>query len=136
MDAALSRKESISRFYNGTQDISLSSCVELVERGLEEHGSGFVFTHDPILHLPGLVHVADGYWELVLSRIECPMLLVLGDKGIVPRNETVEKLMRIPLKLQQVVVPGYHHVHLDAPELVEPHIESFFCNRRTFVSRL
>lgn len=83
----------------------------LLERGLEQRDGGWFWRNDTALTLPSVVRLCDAQIVAFLRRIHCPVLLVMADRGI--GLDRVESKSALLSDLEQVVLPGGHHLHLE-----------------------
>lgn len=125
-------EKAMERLLAANPTLSEQSVRILLERGLTAVDGGFVFSRDLRLNLDAVVQCTEEESFQLVKRIRPCGLIVLADKGI---------LIRFNLKHQQrlsrlfqghrdrnhkvVTVPGDHHVHLNNPECVAPHISEF-----------
>jgi pimeloyl-ACP methyl ester carboxylesterase len=73
---------------------------------------------DPLLRAHSPLPITDEVLRLVCAQVKSPILLVRGDKGMLP-SETDLRARFPTLDLTVRTVPGTgHHVHIDAPEAV------------------
>jgi pimeloyl-ACP methyl ester carboxylesterase len=94
----------------------------LALRGAMEVDGGWAFTHDPRLKAESLVRMTPEQVLSFLRGISAPTLLVVADDGIPYPEELARAYVRAVEGIRVVNVPGRHHVHLDAPEVVLPHV--------------
>jgi len=90
-----------------------------------------IFRHDVKLRAGGFLRFTEEQNVAFLSQITVPTLVVLGINGhdqllaaFPGRKKAVLEAGKLKT-LKEVRVPGAHHVHLDSPELVYPHILEF-----------
>lgn len=91
----------------------------LLNRNLKEVDGGYTYRSDPRLRAPSMVRFTESQVRELLQGIECPVLLVAPDKGLVPqkpgKHSRVECLRHLTFK----TVAGKHHFHMetDVPQL-------------------
>ncbi|NVK41301.1 MAG: alpha/beta fold hydrolase [Oceanospirillaceae bacterium] len=83
----------------------------LLARGLEQRDNGWYWRNDSALTLPSIVRLCDAQIDAFLRRIQCPVLLVMADRGI--GLDRVERKCALLSDGEQVVLPGGHHLHLE-----------------------
>jgi pimeloyl-ACP methyl ester carboxylesterase len=81
-------------------------------------GSGFLWKWDPLLRGTSPLPVTDPVAREIISKVTTPLLMIRGEKGILPSEE--ETRARYPsLDFPIVSIPGVgHHLHLEVPEEV------------------
>ncbi|KAL6049238.1 Lipase [Balamuthia mandrillaris] len=105
------------------------------------------FIHDPSLRSSSLQRFTPEQIKVFLNHIECPVLLLVAEKGIPawtennPKEKAQFKEYTQCIKhLTEVFIPGQaHHVHVDAPETVYPHVSPFLlagCDEQQTTARL
>ncbi len=93
--------------------VSREAAERLVERGLAAVEGGFRWRSDPRLLLPSPVRFSEDQVRAFIGQIQCPVRLVLGDRGLYPQAAERERLMALGLAPR--VLCGGHHLHLDDP---------------------
>ena len=89
----------------------------------------YVYTRDLRHRVTSLYGYSDDVLAGLIARITCPVLVVKGDHGryYEPKEipaRMLEVYRRNP-EFNLAEVEGAHHVHLNEPEKVAPHIEKF-----------
>lgn len=102
-----------------------ASAELLCQRAVVEAPGGVMFGHDRRLQRRWLPSMSEPQLLAFLGRIACPTLLVLADQGIAYDQAIVERRCAAIADLTRVQLIGGHHVHMDAPERVAPHLRSF-----------
>lgn len=101
----------------------------MLKRGLKQSGDGFVFTRDLRHKVPSLYGFTEEYLEEFAKNLSCPHLLIKASGSPhYEKEEIIERFLEIYRQNEQfemVTVDGSHHVHLNNPERVVPHIVSF-----------
>jgi len=112
----------------------------IVLRSLIKVQDGYSFSHDPRLVGRSIFRFSELDNRSFISGIKCPLLL-FWTKATVEEQHTQIKVNKVTLQqiyqervellnpaITTVVVleEGSHHVHLDLPDLVLPHIEKLF----------
>ncbi|XP_054268714.1 probable serine hydrolase [Macrosteles quadrilineatus] len=108
-------------------------CKHLLSRGTSKLPSGKVFlSRDPKLKLNAFGRLTFESWLKLAEKITCDMLSIQAENGVVrsdSKGEFYQKTVNIILnnspKSKHVILPGYHHVHLDNPKIVANEINNF-----------
>ena len=132
-EAALSKKEmplysspaEAAAARRKVSTISESGALAIVSRGLKPVPGGFTWKSDPRLRLPSGHRLTEPALLSTLARISCPTLVIRANEGLPFPQADVERRLAHLKHLQLERVPGNHHVHLDAPELVAPLVREF-----------
>lgn len=109
--------------------LSEASARLLVERGVAVVDGGFVWSSDPRLTLPALQRMTEAQVRALIASIDCPVRVIFADPAqtYLPdplRRERAALLTHGDL----VVLPGTHHLHMEAPVEVAHAIGRFFDN--------
>lgn len=102
--------------------LSPPAVAALAARASEPHDGGWRFTHDVRLKADSLVRFSREQVLSFLREVRCPSVLVVAEEGLPYSREEVAGYMEALSGMRTVHVPGRHHVHLDAPERVAPHL--------------
>ncbi len=97
----------------------------LLARGLEAVDGGVRWRSDRRLRFTSRVRLTEAQVLAFLGRIACPTLLLKGKDGFTYAGSQGSERAAAVDDLRVVEVPGRHHVHLDAPQVVAPHVASF-----------
>lgn len=113
------------------RDLDRHSAETLLTGCLARDGDAFCFSHDPFLRVTSPLRLVAEQVDAFLNRVRCPTLLVVAEAGWPFGGDLVKHwndcLRRDnPFAVVQRVVPGRHHVHLDTPAVVAPHVLDFF----------
>jgi pimeloyl-ACP methyl ester carboxylesterase len=105
--------------------INSESAEQLLRRGADWDDDRLVVQSDKRLKQHSPIYMNQDKVVAILSGIEAPTLLVLAADGLViNRKTTARRIQAIP-NLTTVSVDGFHHVHMDSPELVAAEIDRF-----------
>lgn len=97
-----------------------ASCRLLCERGLEQVPGGWTWRTDARLRLTSSLRLTEAQVEGFLRAISVPTLLVTAEKGMGGNGMFDHRLDWIA-SLEQVQLPGRHHVHMeDAAGVAQP----------------
>lgn len=132
---ALKRLLEGSHQIHGKESITENSAKILLKRGLKKHEESedpdsWEFTRDLRHRVTSLYGYPQEVMRRISSEIKCPHLIVKAKQGnLYELPENVKECLDIykdsnPL-FRKVDVEGNHHVHLNTPENVWPHIEDF-----------
>ncbi len=106
-------------------DLSETGSLLLANRGLKPAEGGVTWRSDPRLKFNSPIRLSEEQVESFLSHVTCPTLVVAADQGLIPLRSVLQprfsRLKRGTLEM----VPGGHHVHLDHPDRVAPHLRKF-----------
>ena len=107
--------------------LNYESALALTERGTKKGAEGIFWTfvrRELIFVAP--LKFTDDMVEGLLSGIEAPTCIIFAEDGLFNNdqraNDCVERIKNHIFH----VVPGFHHVHMDNPRIVEPLILEFF----------
>ena len=102
----------------------------MTRRGVRRtEGGGFIFTRDLRHRSIGLYGFSDEVLQEFARNVKCPHLVIKATDS--PRYDSEESDNAIlPIykqnpKFNIVSVQGSHHVHLNSPQLIVPHIDKF-----------
>lgn len=98
--------------------LSIGAIDGLVKRNLKEVAGGFQWRTDPRLRRASKVRLSDEQYQGFCEKIKAPVLVVLGEKGIVPKDwqtKRVEYYSDIEVK----TLAGHHHFHLEPDHVAE-----------------
>ena len=107
--------------------LSEASARLLVERGVAPVEGGFVWSSDPRLTLPALQRMTEAQVRQLIASIECPVRVIFADppQAYLPEPLRSERAALLP-QGELVVLPGIHHLHMEAPREVAHAINGFF----------
>lgn len=106
--------------------LSWQAAAQLVERGLQSVGQGFIWRTDPRLRFVSPLYLSEPQTLAYMERIQAPALLICGDAGyLVQRAYMQDRYARIA-DLTIKIVPGGHHPHLEDPESCARWLRPFF----------
>jgi pimeloyl-ACP methyl ester carboxylesterase len=119
-------EEAILARMQGATALTEQAAKILLQRGLTKTASGWQWSTDPKLLLPTPDIMTEDQALYFLSEITAPTCLIRPKEGYPFPLARMQTRMH-QLKLLSVIeVPGNHHVHLEQPELVAPHLNAFF----------
>lgn len=119
------RQEAAARLRKATLGMTESSAATLLARGMRDVEDGVAWRTDPRLRVPSLFRLTEEHVHAFLKRIACPVLVVHAKDGYPFDAAWIHAQLGCMTDLEVVHVPGGHHVHLDEPERVAPHIVAF-----------
>lgn len=107
--------------------LSEASARLLVERGVAPVEGGFVWSSDPRLTLPALQRMTEAQVRQLIAGIECPVRVIFADppQTYLPEPLRSDRAALLP-QGELVVLPGIHHLHMEAPIEVAHAIGGFF----------
>ncbi|TGL61828.1 alpha/beta hydrolase [Leptospira ognonensis] len=106
-------------------DMSRQSVEKIMERGLEKGPKGLKPRRDLRLHYNSLFRLTEEQVTSFCENINCPTLLILGDKSMYPIASIYENRKKAVKNLKEITLSGGHHLHLDFPELIAENILNF-----------
>lgn len=137
----MTKEEALERLFTGTNKlhgegaVTIEAAQCLLERGLVAEAGGHVFGRDKRLALRDMMGMPHIFNQEFARNIKCPHLLVLASQenaatswGAGSEKAAMKDIVNIykdnPL-FSLTEVEGSHHVHLNNPEKVLPHILRF-----------
>ena len=112
--------------------MKLNSVRTLVQRGVRMVENGVTWASDPRLRVGSRTYFSEEQIIEFLKQIRCPTLLIHGDFYF-QENPDWQQRMRARCEyvsdLQDALLPGGHHLHLDNPKPVAQAIRCFLKNR-------
>ena len=107
--------------------LSEASARLLVERGVTAVDGGFVWSSDPRLTLPALQRMTEAQVRALIAAIDCPVRVIFADPAqtYLPEPLRSERAALLP-QGELTVLPGIHHLHMEAPAEVAHAIGGFF----------
>lgn len=107
----------------------------LVERGLLPVDGGLVWSSDPRLTLPTMVRMTPAQVDALVAGIQCPTRVIYADppQPYLPEPDRSRRARLLP-QGELVVVPGGHHLHMEAPETVAAAIGRFLLESGTAIT--
>jgi pimeloyl-ACP methyl ester carboxylesterase len=106
-------------------DMTRLSVEKIMERGLEKSPKGLKPRRDLRLHFNSLFRLTEDQVIAFCEQIQCPTLLILGDKSMYPIASIYEGRKKAVPKFTEKILNGGHHLHLDDPENVANTILNF-----------
>lgn len=108
--------------------LAFESALALAERGTKKVEGGYLWTFDrrELLFRSPAKYSYD-MAEAMLTAIKAPTCFILAEEGYLKFDEKAASLYPrwVPNHIINFV-PGGHHVHMDNPQVVAPHIIEFF----------
>ncbi len=121
-----SLEDAVERYRGSHPAMSDAAIHLLVERGTHAVDGGYAFRYDRRLKAPSMLRLDEEQAISFLRRIDCPTIVIQGDEGLPFGPDDVAWRVEQISGARHFVVPGGHHVHLDAPEVVASHIRGLF----------
>lgn len=109
-----------------TNQLSEANARLLVERGVREVPGGFSWCTDPQLMVPTAIRLTEGQIDNLLQAIACPTQVIYATpaQSYYPEPLRSDRL-RLLADGRLALVPGSHHVHMEAPAAVADVILGF-----------
>lgn len=114
--------------------LSESSAALLLERAIEavdpaDAPAGMPepvrFRHDPMLRAPSILRLSESQIRAFLGAATCPVFLIGAEDGWPHDPEVLRARASCVQDMRTTVIPGHHHVHMDAPDIVGPLVREF-----------
>ncbi len=113
-------------------DLSEAAARLLVERGLVPVDGGYAWSSDPRLTLPTMIRTTEAQVDDLVRGIAMPTLVVYADPAQPYLPDPLRRRRAALLPRGDVVVlPGSHHLHMEAPAAVAAAIAGFLGARVT-----
>lgn len=96
----------------------------IVGRAIESVAGGFRWRSDEKLKIPSEVKLTEDMVNAYVTRIECPVLMLLAHQGRLQRFYGMEKILT---NMTTEIIAGSHHFHMEASAgLVAERLSAFF----------
>lgn len=99
-----------------------------VTRGTKQVEGGWQFRHDVRHRVASPIRMTEEQVEAFTVAVQCKSLVFVGTVGDQYFGRAWEKRKASVKHLTEVQVEGAHHVHLDQPSLLVPHVASFLAD--------
>lgn len=109
--------------------MDLASAKVLLSRGLQAVPGGYTWRTDPRLRSTTRLRFTEAHVAAFMRRIACETLIITATQGWPSPAEMIALRKSYVQKRIEVTLQGRHHVHLDSPELVAPHVNRFLAVR-------
>jgi len=132
-------REAIRKLRKNNTTLAERSASLIVLRSLIKVEGGYSFSHDPRLVARSIFRFNEKEVRNFVMGIKCPVLLFWTKNTVEKQsaqkvgNSSLQQIFQERFELLNpniskfiVLEEGEHHVHLDRPELVLPHIEAFY----------
>lgn len=106
--------------------LSEAAARTLVERGTRAVEGGYAWSSDPRLTMTSAIRLTEEQILAYLAGIECQSLVIMADPPPpwMDREQMARRFAQVQ-GLEQVVLPGSHHLHLEDPQPVADAIAAF-----------
>lgn len=131
-EEAFDRLQDGARVLQGEGAVTDESLRLIMKRGVKKCEGGFTFTRDLRHKSRSLYGLSDEVCEVFAKSIKCPHLLIKASdsphyEDDIIMKRTLETYSQNP-GFDMVTIEGSHHVHLNNPERLMPHLEKFIGN--------
>lgn len=120
------------RLQDSNRHLTPASVHQLLRRGAIACDGGYKFTRDLRVRLPSALRLSEAMVNSFIQRVSCDVMLIGADNGHVgvvgERERRQLDLLGRVTSLEIVTVPGTHHVHMNEPDVVAPHIVRFLAS--------
>jgi len=114
----------------GMFPLSPEAAAALTERGMKAVEGGYQWSSDQRLLAPSAMKMTEAHLKAFLGRSEAKMQMLLGEQGV-PKLFTHyrEALALFPERMEVALLPGGHHLHMEAeaPRVAE-RLRAFFAS--------
>lgn len=93
--------------------LSREGALDLVKRAIQKVEGGVTWRADFRLRAPSLLRMSDEQVKAIVSQIDVPTLLILGDAGMKELYLAAQKNPRLIPQMRLEKLPGHHHLHLE-----------------------
>ncbi len=114
-----------TRLRQALPQLSVLGAQRLVRRGSIQTTHGVQWSSDWRLRHASASRFTEAQVQAFLRSITAPTLVIRAREGYSFDAELLTQRLACLERTRYVEVPGGHHVHLDAPEVVAPHILSW-----------
>ena len=98
----------------------------IVERGIRAVEGGFAWSSDQRLTVPTFLRPVDAQIDSLVAGIDCPTRVVFADPAQPYLPDDIRRRYAAQLRDgEMVVMPGTHHLHMEAPAEVAARIAGF-----------
>ncbi len=97
----------------------------LVERSMRSSPGGFVWRSDARLRYRSPSYLTEAQVRAYLARVDCPALLITGAEAELADRPGFDERCRALRGLVHQILPGGHHLHLEAPASVADPLARF-----------
>lgn len=119
-------KESAAKARKMVGDFSFEVSEKLVERNLQQIEDGWIWRSDSRLTTQSLFRLTEEQADNLMEAITCPFLFIHGEKGMDIFKKNLNKYKDRLKSLQEAVVSGGHHCHMEYPQQVAEIIKRFY----------
>lgn len=120
------REEAIHARMQGVTPLNKKNAEILLKRGLIKTSTGWKWSTDPRLLLPTPSIMTEDQVLYFLGEISSPTCLIRPKEGYPFPLARMQNRMNQLKSLSVVELPGSHHVHMEHPEIVAEHLNTFF----------
>lgn len=106
-------EDAVAARSRGDHALSEASAELIVGRNLREEDGSWLWRTDPRLRWPSLIRMTEGQVRACLAAIECPVLLIAAEQGLLAKwpqaRERLDSIKHLTLEW----LPGGHHLHME-----------------------
>ena len=119
--------ESVSKERMKASPLNYESALALVKRGTQkgENGYFWIFDRRELIFISPL-RFTDEMVKGLLSGIEAPTCIIVAEDGLFKTEQRMFENVHYIKNHRIHVVPGFHHVHMDNPQVVAQHLLEFY----------
>jgi len=121
LDTAARARQKHSRYL-----ITLEAASAITERNLRREVDGYYWRYDERLKGLSTHYYSEEQVRGILGAIDAPALLISAEQGAMQGWQGFAPRCAALPGLQQAVLPGGHHVHMEHPAAVARHLNRFY----------
>jgi pimeloyl-ACP methyl ester carboxylesterase len=125
LDIAVNLRRQLGHF-----SISSEAARLIIERGTKAEQGMYLWRHDPRLKRPSTHYYTEEQVHGVLRGIEAGTLLVSAQDGAFKGWQGFEQRKACIARLEHVILPGGHHLHMERPQAVAQVLTPFIARWR------
>lgn len=111
----------------GESPLTPAAAHLIVGRAIQSVTGGFRWRSDEKLKIPSEVKLTEDMVEAFVTRINCPVLMLLAHQGRLQRFYGMEKILK---NLTSEIIAGGHHFHMEeSAGLVAERLSGFFAKQ-------
>lgn len=118
-------EDALARRSAATPEVAAHLLLPIVQRNLRKTPAGWQWRHDPRLKLHAPWRMSISQVMSYLVRVSCPIFMMKAIPGFQIPDYPYKDFMAQLRQLKVMEVPGSHYLHLEHPDFVASHIQSW-----------
>ncbi len=120
-----------ARLLDSNPALTLAAARRLLERGATACEGGYRFTRDIRVRFPSAFRLSEEMVNSFIRHVSCDVLMIMAEGSTLHEvvgdreRRQFELLAKCARSFELVRVPGSHHVHMNDPAAVGPHVRRF-----------